>query len=220
MIELPLFPLNTVLFPGMPVQLRIFEPRYHLMVRRCLEANQPFGVVLIRQGQEALGPLAEPYPVGCTARIVEIDKQDNGDLKLTALGDEPFRIKTLNRDRPYLVGQLEILHLQQASSPTETQLAAHNLNNSVKTYLGLLQRNGHASVGITEIEMPAEPLLSIYLAASLLQLPTAEKQPLLALESTTELVQQVERLYKREISLLSSLSETGEAKAQRASWLN
>jgi len=56
MYELALFPLFTVLFPGMPLHLRIFEPRYRLMIKRCLDANQPFGVVLIRKGEEARDP--------------------------------------------------------------------------------------------------------------------------------------------------------------------
>jgi Lon protease-like protein len=57
MFELPLFPLNTVLFPGMPLTLHIFEDRYKRMIRTCLKTRQPFGVVLVRHGQEAFGPL-------------------------------------------------------------------------------------------------------------------------------------------------------------------
>jgi len=72
MFELPLFPLNTVLYPGTPLYLHIFEPRYQRMINLCLNEHRPFGVVLIRHGQEALGPLAEPYRIGCTADIIRV----------------------------------------------------------------------------------------------------------------------------------------------------
>ena len=69
MFELPLFPLNIVLFPGMPLSLHIFEDRYKLLIGKCLQERQPFGVVLIKKGIEALGPLAEPHHIGCTAFV-------------------------------------------------------------------------------------------------------------------------------------------------------
>jgi uncharacterized protein len=59
--ELPLFPLQTVLFPGMPFVLHIFEQRYRQMIGECLRDDQPFGVVLIREGEEVGDPLVEPF---------------------------------------------------------------------------------------------------------------------------------------------------------------
>ena len=61
MIEIPLFPLDTVLFPGTPVNLDVFEPRYKSLIGQCLEHDEPFGVALIRSGREALGPLPERW---------------------------------------------------------------------------------------------------------------------------------------------------------------
>jgi Lon protease-like protein len=66
--ELPIFPLNVVLFPGMPLPLHIFEERYKSMINRCIQAGHAFGVVLIREGQE-VGPPARPHDVGTTAVI-------------------------------------------------------------------------------------------------------------------------------------------------------
>ncbi len=62
------------------------------MIRRCLETNAVFGIVLIRHGVEAMGPLADPYPIGCTARIIEIEPLGNGRMNLTAIGEERFEI--------------------------------------------------------------------------------------------------------------------------------
>ena len=94
MNALPLFPLNTVLFPGMPLGLYIFEERYKLMMAQCLQEEQPFGVVLIAQGKEAMGPAAEPHPVGCTAVITEVQKLNDGRMNIVAVGQERFHIDT------------------------------------------------------------------------------------------------------------------------------
>ena len=86
MLDLPLFPLQTVLFPGIPFQLHIFEERYKQMVARCLDERVPFGVVLIRKGREALGPVAQTYPVGCTAQIARVENLPQGRFNLTVVG--------------------------------------------------------------------------------------------------------------------------------------
>ena len=71
-MELPLFPLNTVLFPGATLPLHIFEDRYKEMISQCIEEHRPFGVLLIRKGREA-GDLAEPFEIGTTAHIARVD---------------------------------------------------------------------------------------------------------------------------------------------------
>jgi hypothetical protein len=89
--EIPLFPLNAVLFPGGPLPLRIFEARYVDLVRRCMRDGSGFGVVLIRAGQEAGGP-AVTFDVGTYARIVDFCQQPDGLLGITARGERRFRI--------------------------------------------------------------------------------------------------------------------------------
>jgi uncharacterized protein len=88
---IPLFPLNTVLFPGGRLSLRIFEARYLDMVRKCMRESTGFGVVLIREGVEAGGP-AQTYDVGTFARIVDFDQLDKGLLGITAAGERRFRV--------------------------------------------------------------------------------------------------------------------------------
>jgi len=91
---LPIFPLNTVLFPGGTLPLKIFEQRYLDMSTSCLRYNRPFGVCLIKEGNEVGVPAAHE-PVGCTAAITEWDMQQLGVLHLRAEGVQRFRI--LNR---------------------------------------------------------------------------------------------------------------------------
>lgn len=99
MIELPIFPLNTVLFPRGVLPLRIFETRYVDMVRECMRAQTRFGVCLIQQGGEvarAPGDAATPEPVGCTAEITDWGSAKPGVLSITTIGRERFRI--MDRD--------------------------------------------------------------------------------------------------------------------------
>ena len=97
MLNLPLFPLNTVLFPVLPLKLNIFEPRYKQMLKRCLDTGEKFGVVLIKRGKEALGPLADPYQIGCTAQLVQVEQAPDERYDVTALGRERFRITSIDR---------------------------------------------------------------------------------------------------------------------------
>jgi Lon protease-like protein len=98
MLEIPLFPLGTVLFPGGPLPLRIFETRYIDLVRRCLRDGSGFGVVLIREGAEAGGP-ALTFDVGTYARIVDFSQQPDGLLGIRAAGERRFRILERRRAR-------------------------------------------------------------------------------------------------------------------------
>jgi Lon protease-like protein len=109
MTVIPLFPLNVVLFPDGPLPLRIFETRYLDMVRRCMREGQGFGVVLIRDGQEAGGP-AQTRDVGTLAKIVDFDQLPDGLLGLTCVGDKRFRIHSRRRQADGLnIGEVEWL---------------------------------------------------------------------------------------------------------------
>lgn len=88
---IPIFPLQTVLFPGALLPLRIFEVRYMDMARDCLKRSSPFGVCLIKEGQEVGAP-AVPEAIGCTATLGECDVEELGILKVVARGGERFRI--------------------------------------------------------------------------------------------------------------------------------
>jgi uncharacterized protein len=90
-LNVPIFPLNAVLFPGGLLPLRIFEARYMDMARDCLKRDAPFGVCLIREGTEVGAP-AVPEPIGCMAKILEWDMQQQGILNLKTRGDQRFRI--------------------------------------------------------------------------------------------------------------------------------
>ena len=106
---IPIFPLGAVLFPGSVLPLRIFEVRYMDMARDCLRNASPFGICLIREGEEVGAP-AVPEPVGCMARIGECDAEELGILKVKAEGLERFRIVSREVAKSGLiVGEVEQL---------------------------------------------------------------------------------------------------------------
>ena len=94
---IPLFPLHAVLFPGGPLPLRIFETRYTDMIRRCTREQQPFGVVLIQDGEEA-GEVATTATVGCSARIADFYTLKDGLLGIACVGERKFQVKHVWRE--------------------------------------------------------------------------------------------------------------------------
>ena len=107
-MQVPLFPLRTVLYPGGPLPLRIFESRYLDMISKCLKNDSPFGVLLIRSGSET-GP-ASTYDIGTLARITDWYQGSDGLLGITAVGEQRFRLLSSSRQADGLnIGQIEIL---------------------------------------------------------------------------------------------------------------
>jgi Lon protease-like protein len=220
MYDLPLFPLNTVLFPGMPIQLHIFEPRYQTMLRRCIEEHKPFGVVLIARGLEAGGPAAQPHRVGTTARITDVEPLKDGRFNLTALGEDPFRILDLKDDLPYLVGKVECLMLDQPQTMA-THRGARSLTPWLRRYLGLIsQADSEIHMDLSELQLPEDSLMLLYWAAALLQIPAVEKQPLLEARTANDLLAGVMRLYRRETAVLRHILQSHPPEPAHSMWLN
>ena len=107
-MEIPLFPLRTVLFPGMPLPLQIFEERYKTMTRELLASGGSFGVLLIQEGSE-VGGGATPHNVGTASFIEESQELPNGRFVLTARGRKRFRLKRMLPPRPYPFGEVEYI---------------------------------------------------------------------------------------------------------------
>ena len=113
----PIFPLQTVLYPGSLLPLRIFEVRYMDMAKACLRDGSAFGVCLIKEGQEVGAP-ALPEKVGCIARIAECDMEELGILKVVARGGERFRIATSEVSKQGLI-LAEVEHLEAEADAIE-----------------------------------------------------------------------------------------------------
>lgn len=120
-MEIPLFPLRTVLFPGMPLPLRIFEERYKVMTRELLASGGGFGVLLIREGSE-VGGGAIPHTAGTLAFIEEHREVEGGRFVLTARGSRRFRLLKMLPPGPYPRGEVQFI--DESYDPSEPQLRA------------------------------------------------------------------------------------------------
>lgn len=132
---LPLFPLNTVIFPGGRLPLRIFEQRYLDLVKRAIADNTTFGVCAIREGGE-VGTPAVPHAVGTRVRIVEWDMPQTGILHIETEGLDRFVVRS-TRTEPsgLLIGQVEPVSVEApVAIPDEFELAAEVLEHIVGEY--------------------------------------------------------------------------------------
>lgn len=200
MQEIPLFPLNTVLFPGTPIHLHIFEPRYITMVNWCVEQRQPFGVVLIREGREALGPLAEPHHIGSTAQIAQLEQLEDGRMNVVALGHERFRLLEMDREsKPYLLGRIQPYPIDNPD-PVGTERRTRFLRRQFDRFVELLMESGNQRLDFDQL--PEDGATFGYLAAAVLQISPLQKQELLAAERLDKMIERVSYYYRRELALL------------------
>jgi Lon protease-like protein len=197
---LPLFPLNTVLFPGMPLSLHVFEERYRLMVSECLDRRQPFGVALIKSGKE-VGGGAIPHRVGTSAIITSVTERSDGELDVITVGYQRFRILSLLYDQPYPSGLVETLPPVDEDSE-EAHFQAGLLRPRLKEYIQVLGELTETEVELDQV--PEKPVLLAFLTAILLQVPRADKQSLLAAEAIPEMLARENLFLLREKSLLQA----------------
>jgi Lon protease-like protein len=223
MAHINLFPLHTVLFPGMPLSLRIFEERYILMINRCLDQNEPFGVVAIRQGMEANGPLPQPQQIGCRANIIHVERLEHGRFNIIAIGDERFAIQEIDTANPYLAAEVE--NLPMILTPTmNIERGVMALRPWINAYLDLVStlhpENAQPELLLSPSDFPEDPLALIYMAAAILQIPLEEKQKLLEEEMGNQLLFHVSRLYRREMAILRQLGRISAINTPQTAALN
>jgi Lon protease-like protein len=203
--KLPLFPLNTVLFPGMPLSLHIFEERYKLMIGQCIAQRRPFGVVLLRSGaaEARPGQAIEPYRVGCSATITQVQPMGMGKMNIVALGEDRFTIHALEHDQPYLVGLVDRQpHAPEADYDREAM--SHALRRWVERYLGLIAR--FETLPLDQVTLPTDPLRLAFLGMSILKAPMDDKQAVLQARTELEAIELASALMRREIALLDVMA--------------
>jgi Lon protease-like protein len=199
---LPLFPLGTVLYPGMLLPLHIFEERYRQLVRDLLERPEPrqFGVIAIREGRETgIDGVRSLYPVGCIATLRRVERLPDGRFDVVTAGTERFRLNTLDlQTRPYLQGEIEPLGAETADEAAAVPLVGAVLA-AFRSYLGALTEQGGATVEIEDL--PTEPVLLSLVVAAAMVVDLPEHQALLEADTMARLA--AERvLLSRETAML------------------
>jgi len=205
---LPLFPLGTVLYPGLVLPLNIFEERYRQLVRDLLDGPEPqrFGVIAIRKGRETgVDGISALHQIGCIASLREVDVQDDGRFHLVTVGTQRFRLASLDDSRPYLQGEVDLL-AEEVGDEAAAGLAAQAVQRGFRGYVEALA--SRESVEVTVPELPDEPLLLSYLVAASMILDLSVRQDLLAEPDAERRLGAERALLARETTMLRSLTAT------------
>jgi Lon protease-like protein len=205
---LPLFPLGTVLYPGLVLPLNIFEERYRQLVRDLLDGPQPrrFGVIAIREGRETgIAGVSALYDVGCLATVRDVTELPDGRYELVTIGTDRFKLHGLDESKPYLRGEVELLD-EPVGDETETKLAVAAVQRGFRGYLDVLAAKGAATISVPEL--PDEPILLSYLVAASIIIDLPERQGLLAQPNALRRLRSERALLAKETALLRSLGST------------
>ncbi|MER7168367.1 LON peptidase substrate-binding domain-containing protein [Micromonospora sp. NPDC000207] len=211
--RLPVFPLGTVLFPGLVLPLHIFEERYRALVRHLVELPEgtprEFGVVAIQAGWEVAptGPDGRPVPgagdvtlheVGCTAEVRQVTELPDGGFDLVTVGRRRFRVGDVDAESaPYLTA--EVQWLPEPTDPDEsTALLATRVISVFRQYLTLVRAEDQE---LSE-QLPEDPTVLSHLVAATAALTVDDRQELLAIDDTAARLRAELRLLNREAALL------------------
>lgn len=199
-IEIPLFPLNVVLFPGMVLPLHIFEPRYRQMIADCQQQELEFGVVLVQPESTFLRE--EPYAIGTMAAIRDLDRMEDGRLNIIAMGTRRFRILSQHRKKPYLSGFVEFY--EDVSEPFDDLLSTDKQARSLfADYIDLLLKA--ANEKDVKAELPPDPEALSYFIAYFLDLEREQQQHFLELTSTLQRLKEETAILRREVPFLRQI---------------
>ena len=205
---LPLFPLGTVLFPGLLLPLHIFEERYRRLVRDLLETPEPrrFGVVAIREGRETgVDGVSALHEVGCTATVRRVLKRQDGRFDLVTIGADRFRLASLDHSRSYLQGEVELLP-EDIGDRAVAERAVEAVQRAFRTYHDVLTSRGVTQVSIPEL--PADPIALSYLVAASVIADLSDRQALLAEPDALRRLTAERALLSRETAMLRTLTST------------
>jgi uncharacterized protein len=198
---LPLFPLSTVLFPGMRLPLHIFEERYRQLVADLLTGPEPrqFGIIAIRKGRETgIEGVTALYDIGCVATVRQIAEREDGRYDLQTVGAQRFRLLSLDRSLPYFQGEIEPL-AEETGDPAMAAPLAQRVQAAFRGYLNALaDRGGTISVA----SLPDEPELLSYVVGAAMIIDLPDRQALLAAPDTVYRLKTERSLLTRETAML------------------
>ena len=204
MRTLPLFPLNTVLFPGMTLPLLIVEERYKAMFDACVAGDSRFGVALISVGPGATGN-AMPHPVGTVARIVSSERLSDGRIKVMTVGERRFRVvEAVDGEQPYPAAVVQYWD-DDAWEWGDAPRLMRDLSDDFLDYLTLTMLLSGHSLPVGQLELSGDPSVLSYRVASSLQVDATEKQRLLEDPSALERLRRELVLVRRERDFLQRL---------------
>ena len=192
---IPLFPLNTVLLPGIALPLHIFEQRYKVMISECVASSGRFGVVLIAAGREVGAP-ATPYRVGTTARIVGVDRFEDGRMNLFCIGDARFRILDLVGGTLYQ--RARIAYWPDDPDSCDATVIAHQIRCDLRELLALGKDEHDDAIS----QLPANPFELGNVVAASLPVDLALRQSLLEEPSSCSRLHRIATILREETAMM------------------
>jgi len=202
--EIPLFPLDLVLFPYMILPLHIFEERYKEMISRCVRESLPFGIVLATGVDETTGSVTTST-VGCTARIARVERLPDGRMNIEVVGEERFRILDTHEQLPYRVGLTEVYD-DEPVTPDAALPLADDVQRLLRDYLTRSLAQMGQSAG--DFDLPEEPEQLSFTAAYVLPIGNEEKQALLSDRDAASRLAMEREVLLREVTRLRRSAET------------
>ena len=196
-MRLPLFPLNVVLFPGGYLPLHIFEERYRLMMRHCLDDDRRFGVVLISSGSE-VGDPAVPETVGTVAVIDEVRTLDDGRMLIGVKGERRFRIVEIVEQLPYVIA--EVAPLEDDAGPVVDENLIAEVRQAAKQHIQMFM--ALRGEWIEQPVLPTDPVRLWYSVGLQLQGEVIGKQGILEADDVSNALRLALRLLNEELGEL------------------
>lgn len=201
---MPIFPLETVLFPDAALHVHIFEDRYKLLIKECLEKHTTFGVALIRSGSVVGGP-ADPYMIGTSAFIEEVHSYDDGRYDVRVSGARRFRIRKLDETQPYLVGHVEwVDDIDETASPDLPELVKLCADHFTEFVESVFARTEFA----VQVQLPKEPSALSFAIANVMQIDAIKKQWLLEMDRASERLLALAPILANHLENIDQYSET------------
>ena len=180
--NLPLFPLNVVLFPGNILPLHIFEERYRTMIHECLQEDSEFGIILAKGGRV----IGDSYSIGTAVKIIDSDIMEDGRMNIMTVGQYRFEVQEITCQTPYLEALVDPISTNLPINPTRLQALISRASELCETYENLLAET------VTDWEVPKSlPERPFHLAchiATRLQITLIEKQRLLEIFSVDQML--------------------------------
>ncbi|HTU08504.1 MAG TPA: LON peptidase substrate-binding domain-containing protein [Trebonia sp.] len=199
---LPLFPLSTVLFPGMRLPLHIFEQRYRQLVADLLERPEPrqFGVIAIRKGRETgIEGVTALHEIGCVATVRQVTEREDGRYDLQTVGAQRFRLLRLDRSLAYFQGEIESLP-DATGDATAAAYLTQRVQQAFRAYLNALADRGGGTISVSSLPDEPELLSFVVGAAMIIDLP--DRQALLAAPDAVSRLRAERALLTRETAML------------------
>jgi len=206
-ILLPLFPLGTVLFPGMPMPLHVFEPRYRQLMEDHGDDMLPFGISLIKGTREP-GRDWEAHAVGTAASILRRRQRADGRWDIVVEGERRYRVLAIDHSRAYDVATIEWLD-DEIGDPAEADTLLRTVTAQFQRYVsGITRLTGREFTGIDLVD---EPIRASYDLTSRLPLHTWERQRLLEAKTAVDRLNELSLIVERELALLLHSGAAGPA---------